>query len=126
MNSRTLISTSLLAATVLIPGLSSATLTPCSGRVINPVTDICWECMYPMTIGSTTVVSGNNPDTPNPDSPVCFCPGDPLPQVGTALGYWEPVALVEVTRSPFCLVNLGGVSIGDSTYDGAVAVNGAN
>lgn len=105
---------------------SSAALTPCSGRIINPATDICWDCLFPMTIGSSTVISGNNPDTSNPGSPVCMCPGDPLPQFGTSLGYWEPMALFDVTRSPFCLVNLGGIAIGGSSHDGAVAVDDPN
>jgi len=27
------------------------------------------------------------------------------------LGYWEPTFLVDVTRTPFCLVNLGGIEL---------------
>ncbi|SUG44880.1 conjugal transfer protein TraU [Salmonella enterica subsp. arizonae] len=32
-------------------------------------------------------------------------------RVGLAIGYWEPMALTDVTRSPYCMVNLGGFNI---------------
>jgi len=85
----------------------------CQGRFVNPITDICWECMFPMSIGNATVSSGSLPDTENPSSPVQFCPA-PAPvfqRIGLAIGFWEPFALTDVTRAPFCMVNLGGVSI---------------
>lgn len=79
----------------------------CQGKFLNPITDICWKYMFPITIGSTTVVSGENPDTENRTSPVCSC-SDPVPRVGLSIGFWEPIRLVDVTRTPFCFVNLGG------------------
>ncbi len=87
----------------------------CHGRVVNPVTDICWRCLFPITIGSNTVSSSDLPDTPNPHKTFCVCEWDPLPQVGFTLGYWEPMALVDVSRTPYCFVNLGGTQI---HYDG--------
>ncbi len=118
----------LASASVITLMISSAWAgtTPCTGHLVNPVTDICWDCLLPITIGSTKIVSGHNPDTPNPGSPVCICPGNPIPQVGTAMGYWEPMALVDVTRSPYCLVNMGGIRIGGSPNDGTVAVDNVN
>jgi len=82
----------------------------CHGSFVNPITDICWSCLFPISIGSIGVVSSDVPDTQNPSSPVCAC-GDPFPRVGISLGFWEPVALVDVTRHPFCMVNLGGMQI---------------
>jgi conjugal transfer pilus assembly protein TraU len=32
---------------------------------------------------------------------------------GIPVGFWEPVRLVDVTRTPYCLVNMGGVCIGN-------------
>ena len=86
----------------------------CTGRMINPVTDICWECIFPITIGSAPLVSGSKPDTINPPNPICICPGKiaGLPQVGITIGLWEGVRLVDVTKAPFCFVNLGGIEIG--------------
>jgi conjugal transfer pilus assembly protein TraU len=80
----------------------------CTGRFVNPITDICWECLFPISIGSISLFSGKNPDTDNPALPICMC-GSPVPRVGIAAGFWEPVRLVDVTKRPFCFPNLGGV-----------------
>ncbi len=66
----------------------------CTGRFLNPITDICWECVLPVMI-----------DAPG----VCVCPA-PWPQLvrfGIVFSFWEPVWLVDVTRAPFCFTNLG-------------------
>jgi len=103
----------LLYCTVLWLLLSSqAYAGTCQGRFTDPITDVCWSCLFPLTIGDGTVFKGKLPDTKNPSSPGCVCPGvTPVPRVGLSLGYWEPVFLVDVTRTPFCLVNLGGVQL---------------
>jgi conjugal transfer pilus assembly protein TraU len=82
----------------------------CVGKLINPITDICWKCIFPITIAGLTVASGE--DTPNARNPVCYCK-DP-PRVGIPISFWEPVRLVDVTRTPYCMVNLGGISMGPS------------
>lgn len=82
----------------------------CPGKFVNPITDICWSCLFPLSIGGATVHSGKNPDTPNPPSPICSC-STPFPRVGISLGFWEPVRLADVTRKPFCFVSLGGVEM---------------
>jgi len=83
----------------------------CEGRFVNPITDVCWACIFPITIGNVPVAQGDQPDTPNPGMPIQFCPVGIFYRVGLAIGYWEPVALTDVTRSPYCMVNLGGFNI---------------
>ena len=46
----------------------------------------------------------------NPITDVCWSCILPIP--GLSIGFWEPVRLVDVTRTPYCMVNLGGISIG--------------
>jgi conjugal transfer pilus assembly protein TraU len=82
----------------------------CHGAFVNPITDVCWSCLFPISIGSINVVSSSVSDTKNPSSPVCAC-GAPFPRVGISTGFWEPMALVDVTRHPFCMVNLGGMQL---------------
>lgn len=65
--------------------------------------------MFPISIGDATVVSGDNPDTRNPSMPIQVCPAGTFYRVGLAIGYWEPFAMTDVTRTPYCLVNLGGI-----------------
>ncbi|MDF2964750.1 MAG: conjugal transfer protein [Rickettsiaceae bacterium] len=92
----------------------------CTGRFVNPITDIAWKDMFPISIGRHNLVSKNSDrDTPNPPNMFCVCTrnvaGIPIPVPGIALGFWEPIRLIDVTRTPFCMVNLGGIKIGGSS-----------
>ncbi|MEG5888112.1 conjugal transfer pilus assembly protein TraU [Enterobacter ludwigii] len=91
---------------------ASASAVECEGNFVNPITDVCWECIFPVTIGSVAVASGSQPDTANPSSPIQICPMGIFYRIGMAMGYWEPMALADVTRSPYCMVNLGGFNLG--------------
>ncbi|ALA26645.1 conjugal transfer pilus assembly protein TraU (plasmid) [Piscirickettsia salmonis] len=96
----------LLAVLGLSGGLYAAT---CKGHFVNPTTDVCWDCIFPITIGSSPVAAGTYPDTSNPASPICICPVPPpiFERIGVTIGFWEPFALVDVTRDPYCMVNMG-------------------
>lgn len=101
--------------------VSAFSSSQCTGHFINPITDICWSCLFPLSIGNATVVSGHNPDTNNPSVPVQLCPMTVGWRLGLAIGYWEPFAVTDVTRAPYCLVNLGGiqVNIAGSKHNGS-------
>lgn len=90
----------------------------CQGRFVNPLTDICWKCLFPMTIGGVKVVTGVGEDTKNPSTPLCACPRppSPVPIPGIPVSFWEPARLVDVTRQAYCLVGLGGIQIGSKIY----------
>ena len=75
----------------------------CTGHFVNPLT-ICWKCLFPLSIGNTSVVHGDLKDTSNPSSPIGICHN----RIGLNIGFWEPFSLVDVTDTPYCLVNLGG------------------
>ena len=103
----------LLAAFVLVGALWSgaASAQSCTGRFVNPISDVCWECLFPISIGPIRMGSAAGaPDTPNPSSPICLC-GSPIPRIGLSLGVWEPARLMDVTRKPWCFPNLGGLTI---------------
>jgi conjugal transfer pilus assembly protein TraU len=97
----------------------TAVASPCVGTFVNPVTDICWSCLFPISIGPIAVNLSEQRDITNPDMPVCLCPKPPVPLVpGIAMGFWEPVRLIDVTRTPYCLVNLGGLQLGGGGTQG--------
>ena len=100
----------------------------CTGSFPNPITDICWDCLFPLTIGSIELVPGDEPDTSNPSDPICECPAPPpqLIRVGVAIGFWEPARLVDVTKRPYCFVNLGGLTIDAGIGPGPQAVRQAD
>jgi conjugal transfer pilus assembly protein TraU len=83
----------LAGAALMLTFAAPARAEPCEGRFLNPITDICWECVLPVMI-----------DAPG----VCICPA-PFPQFvrfGIVFSFWEPVWLVDITREPFCFTNL--------------------
>lgn len=94
---------------------SPASAATCHGRqlLVEAVSDTNWNDMFPVVIGGTIDV----PAEPQPpiirEPPVCVCPrppyGQPTPGVGVT--YWAPEYLAEVTRSPGCLVGLGGQDV---------------
>ena len=103
-----------LIMTIIMPITASASIT-CKGHFVNPVTDICWSCLMPISIGSINIGKGSVPkkrDTKNPGAPLCLCVKNNITIPGVSIGFWEPVRLVDVTRTPFCMVNLGGLEFG--------------
>jgi conjugal transfer pilus assembly protein TraU len=98
----------------IAPFVSNADTT-CRGRFVNPITDICWSCIMPISIGGLSIGKGQLPkkrDTKNPSFPACMCTRNNIPTPGITIGFWEPVRLIDVTRTPYCMVNLGGISLG--------------
>lgn len=101
---------SFLSALILICFFIQDVQSKCVGKLLNPVTDICWSCMFPITLGGVKVINGRQ-DTQNPKRVVCTCHKGPIPQIGVPVSFWEAVRVVEVTRTPWCLVTLGGVEM---------------
>lgn len=102
----------------------------CQGRFLNPITDICWSCLFPMAIGPMYFDKSQKGGTAlDFDSSIptslfpgitgrsvagtCFC-SERLPEVpaGVLMSWYEPSRLVDVTRTPFCMVGLGGLDLG--------------
>lgn len=90
----------------------------CTGRFANPITDICWSCLFPIRIAGHAISSLDQEDTPNPGDAFCAC-GNP-PRAGIQVSFWEPVRRVDVVRAPFCLTSLGGISL-DPGFEAPVA-----
>lgn len=104
-----------LPGVLLFPRPADAVPGICSGRFLNPITDVCWSCLFPLTVGGLEIWPSSRPDTDNPALPVCAC-ADPIPRLGIAIGFWEPVRLADVTMKPWCFVNLGGLKL-DPGFD---------
>ncbi|WP_238446655.1 TraU family protein [Azohydromonas australica] len=85
----------------------------CTGCFPNPLTDLCWSRILPISIGSATVAGlGGQENIANPPSPLCSRGVNPI--VGLSVGCREPVRHVEVVHRPFCLPSLGGVDLDPS------------
>lgn len=81
----------------------------CETHFVNPFTDICWDCFFPITIGNINIVSSEYPDTENPKLPIetCKMSAPPYMRIGLNIGFWEPFALADITPEPYCMVNFG-------------------
>ena len=96
----------------------------CIGKFVNPITDICWSCIFPISIGGMNIKSGSNRhDTKNPSNILCGCNKGGMPVPGLTVGFWEPVRLIDITRNAFCLVNMGGVDLGYDRAQGGFSKN---
>lgn len=100
----------MLCAVVLV--LSSfGVRAACKGAFPNPVTDVCWSCLFPMKVAGVRV-SREGVSDPKTDAPaVCTCRRGAVPVPGLNMSFWEPLRTVEIVRQPYCLVSLGGVSM---------------
>jgi len=118
--------------TIVCLSNSDAVGLTCQGRFLNPITDICWSCLFPMFIGPIPMVFniGNQkggtiidddkiipPALPLVNSGrmpagTCTClERSPILPIGLMMSYYEPSRFVDVTRSPFCMVGLGGIDL---------------
>lgn len=91
------------------------------GKFINPVTDICWKCLFPIHLGGVNVTP-NQKDYSDYKPSICACAGMP-PKAGIPLAFWEPMALIDVTRTPYKSIALGGMTLSGSTIRGRGAIS---
>ncbi|MDH5179524.1 MAG: TraU family protein [Gammaproteobacteria bacterium] len=96
---------------------------------VNPVTDICWRCIFPLFIGPAPVATMGQIDSGAANGyppPVCVCPTATPPwfRVGIGTVFWEPARIAEAVRTPWCSPTLGGISL--ASPDIAVAGRGDN
>ena len=83
----------------------------CAGHLHNPVTEVCWECIFPIKIAGITISKNPADQVDNNDaasSPVCVCP-TPLgiPRIGIPISFWEPARYIETVKDAYCFPSLG-------------------
>jgi len=77
----------------------------CKSSVFNPISEICWQCVFPVRIGGMAKI-GSSPDLNDFDnikSPVCVCNRI----FGLNVSFWEPARLVETVKDPYCFNVIG-------------------
>jgi conjugal transfer pilus assembly protein TraU len=80
------------------------------GTFVNPLTDVCWECLFPITVSGINVTPRFS-DLNNHSTAICTCAGIP-PKVGIPITFWEPTKIVDVTRHAYKFLGLGGITLG--------------
>ena len=90
---------------------ASASAGNCKGRIINPITDVCWSCVFPIKLGGVTLSSGNNADPETDANRLCLCASGANLTVGLNMSFWEPLRTAGVVRTPYCFPSLGGMEL---------------
>lgn len=84
----------------------------CRGKFPNLINDICYDCMFPVTLAGNSLdfgTDGDDYDSGVGSSPGCVCLASAA--AGVKLSFWEPSFMVDVTNKPGCMPLLGGVDI---------------
>ena len=101
----------------------------CTGQFPNLITDLCYDCLFPMTLGGGLVsfgVQGTDYDSGAGSSPICLCANSLT--AGTPTSFWEPHYMVDVTNVAGCLPLMDASvisSIPNSGMGGATTNSGA-
>ena len=92
----------------------------CTGTLMNPITDVDWNNLFPISVMGMRYTTGGNFNSPLMETmpPICVCPTYlfGVPFFGIGVTYWEPVYVSEIERRPGCLSSLGGLSILGSAF----------
>lgn len=76
----------------------------CKNRIFNPITDINWHGVLPISIGGVTLKkSGDDKVDEKVGSPVCACGT----KIGIKAGFFEPARLVETVKDAYCFPTIG-------------------
>ena len=102
----------------------------CTGQFPNLVTDICYDCMFPVSLGGAPMsfgFSGSDYDTGASKLPACICANSLA--AGIPVSFWEPRLMVDVTNVPGCMPLMGGLDINppmnSAEYGAITLTNGA-
>ena len=100
-----------LLMTILTNAPSIAHAVCQSGLPLNPITDVCWECVFPIEFAGITLIEGpfvnNLPSAA--DVPICECPFPPpiFVRIGLPLSMWEPARFAETVRDQLHFIWMG-------------------
>lgn len=102
-----------ILALLCFSSISRATDYSCQGAFPNPITDICWSCVFPLKLAGATLMSmGQDDIDTGANNMMCSCLGKGGGTiVGITSSFWEVIDLVDVTTKPGCIVGLGGIQM---------------
>jgi len=82
-------------------------LAPHANAMLNPITDISWKCMFPLTIAGVTLMSGEG-EKGDIGNPICVCKTHSgVPYFGLKTQFWEPSRLIDTVSEPYNMMLLG-------------------
>ena len=97
-----------LSLLVLISATDASAI--CKNTPINPITDICWQCMFPVRLGGMSFGRGNDLPPGETDAPLCECMSQGqmgTHSIGISTAFWEHARIIETVKDPWCFPTLG-------------------
>lgn len=92
-------------SSVEVPGSAAGN---CTDGFINPITDVSWECIFPIRVGGVQMGPTHLTDpTGSTSNPICTCEAGAIPRVGIKVEFWEPARIIDTVSTPYCLMALG-------------------
>jgi len=79
-------------------------------RFINPISDVDWDCIFPIVIAGIPIDEGDHPPDNTSSGMFCECPGKGpfgTPLFGFEASYWEPARLMDTVSDPWCFPAIG-------------------
>ncbi len=77
-----------------------------SGKMINPISDVLWSEIFPISIAGVSIKGGSSEETGGLSSPICTC-ATPFPRVGIPLEMYEPARVIETVKDAYYFPLLG-------------------
>jgi conjugal transfer pilus assembly protein TraU len=100
----------LAGVALLLMALNSAAHAICKpGRMINPVSDVAWQCIFPISIMGIPFDGGNHPPDNDTTDVFCDCPGKDgsMYGFGFVVTFWEPARMVDTVTDAWCFPGIG-------------------
>lgn len=94
----------------------------CSNDFINPVSDINWQCIFPIGIGGILQLGDTEKETENLDDPVCVCTNNGI-NIGLNVSFWQPTVIIDTVKDAYCLNAIGTKMSGSDAKDGTLSVD---
>lgn len=85
------------------------------GSMINPITDVVWDCIFPISIAGIPIDLGNHPPDNTSSEFFCQCEGQGYLGIGFVVSFWEPARMVDTVKDPWCFPGIGMELDGGST-----------
>lgn len=100
-----------IAVVALALAWSSPAKAYCTDKtMINPITDVAWDCIFPFIVMGIPLDFGEHPPDSGGTDMFCACPNKRFPGdpgLGLMVGFWEPARMIDTVNDSWCFPGLG-------------------
>lgn len=100
-----------LILSILLWSTASASWAACTNlSFLNPVNEVDWDCVFPITIAGIPIDMGDHPPDDNDSTMTCECAGKGpygTPLFGFQVSYWEPSHIMDTVADAWCFPAIG-------------------